>query len=314
MATPSETLPRAHSWPSWVALRKRYNDYCIRNRGAGRYKVVVPRLVDKLNRTAKQLAHPLEVVARISTARRARHQPHYPIAGLRRDGFMPLTLPAGTLAALRQAAWQKRDTADWERLVPKNPDKAFFTDLLTREELRPGNVFFDFALDETLLNTIALYLGGAPFLEYTSLIQSTPRADGRPTSSQLWHRDRTDDRLAKVFVYMDDVTSEHGPLTMLPKAETNRVPFYLEYSLSDHKLGKHARPEKAVALTGEGGAAFLVDTTACYHFGSRCQKPRLALILYYNSGFGYYLRETDWSALRPLAGTLSPLQRLALGL
>jgi hypothetical protein len=164
-----------------------------------------------------------------------------------------------------------------------------------------------------MLKTVARYFGVAPFLESVDLLYSKPVA-GPPAASQQWHKDRTVRRIIKVFVYINDVTPRNGPLSLLPRQQSSKVPEYLYHYVSDETMARHAPLSKTVALTGAAGTTIMIDSETCYHLGSRCEEPRLAYIAYYTSGFGYRHRETNWQLPSTAASTLSPLQRFALGL
>ncbi len=209
---------------------------------------------------------------------------------------------------LYQIASAKADVAP----LKQRGGKAFFSQLLTVEDYSPASVFLQLALNEKLLGTVSAYLGVAPFLEYVELLHSQPVETF--SSSQLWHKDRTDRSLVKLFVYCRDVSGENGPFSFLDARDSTRVPKYLPHYLSDAKISSYVPLKNMVQITGVAGTAFLIDTVRCYHFGSRCTRPRLAFVVYYSSGFGYYSRESDWKARLPTIPPLTELQKAALGL
>ena len=168
-----------------------------------------------------------------------------------------------------------------------------------------------FALDERLLSSVARYLECLPFLQSIELLYSKPLGNS-PVASQLWHRDRRDLAIIKVFLYATDVEMENGPLTMLSLEQSRQVPDYLPHYLSDEQLGRYADLRQAVPLTGPAGTTWMVDSENCYHLGSRCQKPRLAFVVYFDSGFGFRDRERSWPPVETTAN-LSQMQRYALG-
>ena len=205
----------------------------------------------------------------------------------------------------------RRKLAEAEAL-PQRGNKPFFSQLLSAADRTPASVFLRFALDEQLLKLVAAYLRCAPFLNSVELLYSKPMGAG-PMASQLWHRDRRDLAIIKVFVYATDVEPANGPLTMLSKEESRKVPEYLPHYLDDEQVGRYASLDKAAALTGPAATTWVVDSENCYHLGSRCERPRLAYVAFFDSGFGYRPRESNWRALAP-AADWTPLQRYALGL
>lgn len=196
--------------------------------------------------------------------------------------------------------------------LPQRGNKPFFSQLLGAADLTDASVFLRFALDEHLLQLVARYLKCAPFLNSVELLYSKPLQCG-PMASQLWHRDRRDLAIIKLFVYATDVEPEHGPLTVLPRADSAAVPEYVRHYLTDDEISRYVTLDRSVALTGPSGTTWMVDSENCYHLGSRCQRPRLAYVAYYDSGFGYRPRETDWQRF-VTSQEWTRLQRFALGL
>lgn len=271
---------------------------------------------DRVRRYRERLSRPFRIArgfkefsARRSLAAEISDSDCYDVATLTDQGYLQITPPRDLVAELLSGGRQKLEST---QSLPQYRSKAFFSQLLSREDLDLSSVFVRFALHERMLRTTARYFNVAPFLESVDLLYSKPLG-GSPTASQQWHRDRTDRRIIKVFVYITDVTPRHGPLSLLPRAESARVPEYHYHYLSDKTMAKHVPLEKTVALTGQAGTTIMIDSETCYHLGSRCEEPRLAYIAYYTSGFGYRHRETKWSVTPDQASRLSPLQRYALG-
>jgi hypothetical protein len=163
------------------------------------------------------------------------------------------------------------------------------------------------ALDGFILSTVARYLGCATYLEYVDFQHSRPVET--LTASQLWHLDRMDRRLVNLFVFCRDVAEENGPFSFLDAPDSSAIPDYL----TDERIAAYADLTRTIRILGEAGTAFLIDTSRCYHFGSRCRKPRLAFAVYYSTGFGYQGRESTWHPSTAELEALSPLQRAALG-
>jgi hypothetical protein len=233
----------------------------------------------------------------------------YDVNALQAEGYLRVEPPTKLVAELVEASRQKLAHAP---SLPQARNKAFFSQLLSPSDLDLSGPFLRFALDERLLGTTARYLGAAPFLESVELLYSKP-IGGAPAQSQQWHRDRTDRRIVKVFVYAVDVTPRQGPLSLLSRSDSTRVPELLFHYVPDQQMARYVEPDRTVMLTGPTGTTIMIDTQACYHLGSRCQEPRLAYVAYYSSGFGYRPREGSWDVSPGDRAGLSPLGRLALG-
>lgn len=271
---------------------------------------------DRVQRYRERLSRPLriaraykEYTTRRSLAADLGAADSYDVAGLTERGYLPISPPQDLLS---QLVSEGQRTLAATQSLPQYRNKPFFSQLLSGKDQDLSSVFLRFALDEKILRTTARYFGVAPFLESVDLLYSKP-AGGPPAASQQWHKDRTDRRIIKVFVYITDVSPRNGPLSLLPRAESSRVPEYLYHYVSDATMAKHVPLERMVALTGPAGTTIMIDSEACYHLGSRCEEPRLAYIAYYTSGFGYRHRETNWNVTPEHASRLSPLQLYALG-
>lgn len=269
---------------------------------------LVRRQLDRSSRPLRILRGQGEYRYRCAAARQL-GAGRYDISELCTRGFMPLEPQPALVPDLVKSAQAKLAVAT---ALPQRGNKPFFSQLLTSNDYELGSPFLRFALDEDILSAVARYLKCAPFLQSVELLYSKPLPN-QPTASQLWHRDRRDLAIIKIFVYAGDVATANGPLTMLPKAESARVPEYLSHYLTDETLGRYAPLDHAVALTGPAGTTWMVDSENCYHLGSRCSEPRLACVVYYDSGFGFRDRERDWSDVARGA-RLSELQRFALGI
>lgn len=271
---------------------------------------------DQVRRNTERLSRPIRIARGYKeyAARRALAEA-IPLAGcwdvpsLTADGYLIVPGTAELVPDLIRASREKLAGAG---SLPQSRNKAFFSQLLDAGDRGLDTIFTRFALSDKVLNTAAKYLGVAPFLESVELLYSKP-IQGPPAQSQQWHKDRTDRRIVKVFVYINEVTPRHGPLSLLPRAESAKVPEFLFHYLTDEEMAKHADLSKVVALTGAAGTTILIDSQNSYHLGSRCQEPRLAYVAYFSSGFGYRARETHWTVDTEGSSRLSPLQRYALG-
>lgn len=271
---------------------------------------------DQVRRNAERFSRPIRIARGYGEYQQRRQAAGavspsdcYDVDTLQAQGYLRIQPPQTLVSGLVEASNRKLADA---RSLPQSRNKAFFSQLLGAPDLALGGVFMRFALDQRLLATTARYLGVAPFLESVELLYSRP-LEGRPAQSQQWHRDRTDLRIIKVFVYAVDVTPRQGPLSLLSRSDSARVPELLFHYVPDEQMSRYVDPARTVALTGPAGTTIMTDTQACYHLGSRCQEPRLAYVAYYSSGFGYRPRERSWAFSSSDRAGLAPLQRLALG-
>lgn len=84
--------------------------------------------------------------------------------------------------------------------------------------------------------------------------------------SNVWHQDSHDgSRLIKLFVQLQTVTKEDGPLTYLERAATRYHWKKLRHRWDFSKLRKVPRFEEERHFTGNPGAYLLVDTSRIMH-------------------------------------------------
>jgi len=173
----------------------------------------------------------------------------------------------------------------------KANQKLFWVSLLRPSDFNNDSILLRFASQPLLYRLASMYLGQAPQLSSYELFYSFSTPDD-PLHSQLWHRDALDRRIFKVFVYCTDVIDEDdGPFHV---AEVDAVrPLYRHFPYSsrnytDKQFSHIADMGKVRALIGKAGTTFICDTCQCFHYGSRCIRPRLACFISYSCYAGLY--------------------------
>ena len=200
--------------------------------------------------------------------------------------------------------------------------KRFLQNVLDSSSLTLESALLRFALRADVLSSVSRYLGVVPLLTTISVFHSDTVA-GDPTSSQLYHCDGDDVTQVKIFVYCTDVDVPSGPLTLLDAATTRavqrRTGYWYRHRLTDEQVrAAVGTPEEHVIL-GPTGTTVFVDTSRCFHFGSRVAQgapPRLAAMIQYQTPYSFMLpaaAETAAPFRRLINPSLSPLQRLVLG-
>lgn len=95
-------------------------------------------------------------------------------------------------------------------------DKTFNIEMLgSNVEFDPQSIFARFALQNALLNVANSYFGMLVKLRYYNFWY-TFATSGSARESQLWHFDREDNYILKVFLYLNDVDEGTGPFTYAP--------------------------------------------------------------------------------------------------
>lgn len=148
--------------------------------------------------------------------------------------------------------------------------------------LNPHEVYARFALHETILRTANAYLGMHTRLRYYNIWHTfASRAAAR--ESQLWHRDREDMYIFKVFAYLNDVGEEAGPFTYAPgshgKGSIHRQPeYFLEDGVKrsgDQQMARIIPPEKWIKAIGPKGTIVFADTRGYHKGGLAREQDRL---------------------------------------
>lgn len=159
-------------------------------------------------------------------------------------------------------------------------DKSFNVELLgSVPDFNPESVFARLALEEKLLNIANAYFGMCAKLRYynvwyTFVTQTASR------ESQLWHYDREDNYILKVFVYLKDVGEGTGPFTYAPKTHRKgklwaRQPaYFLEGGVvprsTDEQMAEVVPREDWIKATGSKWTIVFADTRG-YHKGGEAK-------------------------------------------
>jgi len=136
--------------------------------------------------------------------------------------------------------------------------------------------------NQFILYLACQYLGQLPILTELSFYYSPSRSlNEHNYGSQNWHLDNDKSYRLKLFYspYIVDETS--GPTTFIPCCFTKGLayPNYPGY-FTDHEAKLAGFPiEKSCQLTTRPDEFFLVDTSTCFHFGSRTSSGSRFLLI-----------------------------------
>jgi hypothetical protein len=210
------------------------------------------------------------------------------------SGFaiVPPTAMPGTdeVVATCRAEWQKRakqfDAVQDEIYVDLFRDD--LSDMLfKRFDLSSIPAVVKFAVDGPPSRIAAEYLGEVPVLGSVTLM-GTP-VNKLLESSQLFHADGEDVRQVKMFMLINEVDLDTGPLSFFGAEPSKKVMDAVHYTtgrVPDETVFRYAPEPELIRLTGKPGTALFIDNSRCLHFGSRHPKrPRVILELQYVSRF-----------------------------
>lgn len=179
----------------------------------------------------------------------------------------------------------KKDAIDSARQIfesefnENQSDKKYLRNINLTNFPKEITSFHKFFTNPLFINIISNYLNDTPLLTELKLLYSPPSSIKDFKGSQLFHSDFDDKKLVKIFVFIDDVDFDMGPLELIEKNDSKLIMKKVNYSwgqksknYSSHDdrlkdvLGKEPTRRE---LVGPSGSIYLVDTANCLHRGSR---------------------------------------------
>jgi hypothetical protein len=207
--------------------------------------------------------------------------------------------------------------------------RSYFQDVWTPDDLLRYPSFLDFATSTDVLAAVSRYLGCIPALSTTlpsgiRFVESNALFDDQPDcphDSQLYHIDYYSLPNVYVLVLLQDATSDHGPWTFIPRTLSQTAREQLDYwsqgrpyRLSDEEIYSVVDRREAIEFAYPRGTVLFIESSGCFHFGSRnAVKPRFQLMYGYSG-----VCRTDFSELimepkkYPVRESDSLLRRMAV--
>lgn len=160
-------------------------------------------------------------------------------------------------------------------------------------EFDPDSVYARFALQHPILRIANEYFGMLTQLRYYN-VWHTFVTRAQPRQSQLWHQDREDRQILKVFVYLSDIDQGGGPFTYAPgthfKGRVRQQPAYvLEDGVKrsdDGQMGQVVPPECWISGTGPRGTIVFADTRGFHKGGLARERDRIMYLCKFTSQAG----------------------------
>jgi len=151
--------------------------------------------------------------------------------------------------------------------------KNYLRNILVHPDEKKIKIFLNFFLDSKFMEIVENYLEDLPLMTELKLLHSPANIQETHSGSQLYHRDFDDEKIVKFFLYLVDVDENTGPLEIINNIKSKEVTSKLKsaYSIhSDNKVEEFVDENKdRINLLGKRGDCFLVDTSSCFHRGSR---------------------------------------------
>ena len=143
-------------------------------------------------------------------------------------------------------------------------------------------------LSEEFIKPIINYLGSVPLLCNCELWIS-PNQTFETGRSQEFHLDGEDVKQIKCFIPLEDITKNSGPLNIID-AENSKNIFnklqrakkvnYRYQKVSDQEMYKFFNKKDKITLLAKKGDVIMLDTSRCYHYGSRPGKKVRKLLFF----------------------------------
>ena len=204
----------------------------------------------------------------------------------------------------------------------------FLRSLLFPGDLEKYPAILDFILSSQVLAIAARHLKTVPVLSKTlppgvrfmeSNVALDPDWAGPVRESQLYHLDIHDTPLVYVLLLVEDVTDESGPWTFLPASTSARATAALRYRqprkgyrVTDEQMYAVVDPKEAISFTGKRGSVLFIDSSECFHFGSRRSiRPRFQLMYGLTTPCRCDLFQTQYENKYPVPAGASRLRRMA---
>jgi hypothetical protein len=247
-----------------------------------------------------------------------RRLPASPLEIPRERGY--LMLPPGTFAESAAVIAESHAALarfDLNLAAAKRDGKRFLVNVLDASTLTLDSALVQLALREDLLVAISRYLQTVPLLTAISIFHSDT-VHGDLVSSQLYHCDGDDVTQVKLFLHCTDVSDRSGPLTLIDATDSAKVRRSTSYRfrqrLSDEQVHDVIGSGREQAIVGPPGTICLIDTSRCFHYGSRVASdasPRLVAMVQFQTPYSFVLPPSP--PFRHLSHErMTPLQRLVL--
>ena len=169
-------------------------------------------------------------------------------------------------------------------------------EILTSKDFNNQSKTFKLVTNNKLIKIISNYLGFIPLLTHITLWFS-PNKKNVSNSSQEFHLDHEDIKQVKGFFLVEDITEDNGPTIFLNSSDSkivlNKVKYRTNESskrLDESVINKHHKNNRIIC-TGKKGTLYLIDTSNCFHCGSReANKSRKILAFQFITTFSTSLR------------------------
>lgn len=163
--------------------------------------------------------------------------------------------------------------------------KIFLRSMLFPGDIEQNPSILDFVTSSPVLKSAADHLGTVPLLSKTrpagvrmmeSNAKFDPTPDAPPRDSQNFHLDLHDTPLVYVLVLLRNVDEESGPWSFFPDSISSLAARRMQYQkrgvpyrVTDDMMYAEVSKSELKLFTGEAGDVMFIDSSRCFHYGSR---------------------------------------------
>jgi len=151
--------------------------------------------------------------------------------------------------------------------------------------------FSTIILNKVFLESVSLYFNTYPVIQSASLIKTNSTHIKKYYSSMNWHLDTHHNKMVKIIMLTSDINSQNGPLCFVNKniSKIIKKNLYFNapiYFTDDEMLNCYSNLQNEINIfTGKKGDIIMLDTSKCFHMGSRNANERIQLFITYSEIF-----------------------------
>jgi hypothetical protein len=159
-----------------------------------------------------------------------------------------------------------------------------FVNLFSADDIDAENPVVRVAFSPEILDIADDYFAGRLIVDSIQVLYSWP-TQGALRASQMWHKDYGDSKSFHWIAYLNDVNGpDDGPFSFIDKNDTRRIaPSMFIRRISDQTFTEELEDGQLREFLGRAGDSVFLDPAVCYHSGSRCKNPRLAIFVTFNT-------------------------------
>ena len=189
----------------------------------------------------------------------------------------------------------------------KSGSNAYVDDLFENLDDNIKEEIIRFAIKHEIYLSASKYMGVIPVIAKINVLHNITNKTKIPRASMLWHKDDFGYKSLDLFLAINDISENNGPLEFVKKKNPLGVFYKIKSTLNNQDPGQRNKiPESQFTqyfknddlgkFTGKPGSGILIDSFSVYHRGGNClSNYRLVLRISYQTPDSYSLSKRDKS-------------------